>query len=107
MTAADPGLQPQRTALAWTRTALAVFVNAFLVLRTGMQAGQTLTTALGVVLLLAGALTVGCGAWRHRSLARSHAPGGPPAEMIWAIVAVTWIACIAGVVSILSDAPGG
>jgi uncharacterized membrane protein YidH (DUF202 family) len=104
---ADPGLQPQRTALAWSRTALAVFVNAFLVLRTGMQSGQALTTALGVVLLVAGALTVGCGAWRHHALVRSHKPGGPPAQMVWAIVAVTWIACVAGMVSILSETAGG
>ena len=107
MSTADPGLQPQRTALAWSRTALAVFVNAFLVLRTGVQTGQALTTGLGVILLVAGALTVGCGAWRHRSLARSPTPGGPPAQMVWTIVAVTWIACVAGMVAILSESAGG
>jgi uncharacterized integral membrane protein len=33
----DPGLQPERTTLAWRRTAATLMVNAFLVLRSGMQ----------------------------------------------------------------------
>src|SRR5690606_20135941 len=49
----DAGAQPQRTALAWSRTGLAVSVNAVLVLRLGEASGQTLTTALGIFLLLA------------------------------------------------------
>lgn len=101
MSTADPGLQPQRTALAWTRTAFAVFVNAFLVLRTGEQSGEMLIIALGIVLLVAGALIIGCGAWRLRLLAGSPHPVGPPIIMVWTIVAATGISCAAGLVAIL------
>lgn len=57
----DPGLQPERTALAWTRTGLSVVAGSLLGARlvapqvgvTGLVLGA-LGTALGLVLLLAG-----------------------------------------------------
>jgi hypothetical protein len=103
----DPGLQPQRTALAWGRTGLAVFVNAFLVLRLGEQSGRTLTIALGIFLLAAAAGIIGVGISRSRALAQTPAPPGPPAAMLIAMVVVVWIACIAGAMSILATAAFG
>ncbi|MEO7953497.1 MAG: DUF202 domain-containing protein, partial [Polaromonas sp.] len=47
----DPGLQPDRTALAWNRTALAGIANAVLALRTGIANDQQLVMILGVILL--------------------------------------------------------
>ena len=38
---ADPGLQRERTAMAWTRTGLAVLVNALIVLRAGGPQART------------------------------------------------------------------
>ncbi|NPC59125.1 DUF202 domain-containing protein [Caenimonas soli] len=55
---ADQGLQPQRTALAWRRTALTFLVNAVLFLRAGLLSRDTWIASMGVVALLAGALTV-------------------------------------------------
>ena len=100
----DPGLQPQRTALAWVRTGLAVFVNALLVMRLGEQHDHPLTTALGILLLAAAAGVTGIGIWRRRILARTPAPLGPPAQMIAATVLVVWLACVAGVGSTLAVA---
>ena len=97
----DPGLQAQRTALAWVRTGLSVFVNALLALRSGLQGGSALTTSLGVALLAAAAMTVACGALRRRQLGASGSPGAPPAPMIWAVGATTGLAYVAGAAAIL------
>ncbi|MEV6825141.1 DUF202 domain-containing protein [Amycolatopsis sp. NPDC051102] len=53
----DPGLQPERTALAWQRTGLTAAVAGVLLLRTGVQTGSVVATVAGCsatgVLLLA------------------------------------------------------
>lgn len=44
----DPGLQPERTALAWQRTGLSAAVVAVLLLRYGVAAGAALWIVGGV-----------------------------------------------------------
>lgn len=100
MSHADPGLQPQRTALAWSRTGLAVLVNALVVLRSGAQSGQPFILALGLLLVVAAAGAVACGAWRARILAARGAPTAPPQALVIGTVAVAWLACAAAVASI-------
>ncbi len=102
MTAArDPGLQPQRTALAWHRTGLAAFVNALVVLRAGTHSGARGLVALGVLLMVLSAAAVVAGTWRARMLAASHAPGAPPQALMLASVGATWLACVAALLSIV------
>jgi hypothetical protein len=102
---ADRGLQPQRTALAWSRTGLAVFVNALIVLRAGLVTDQLFMLALGVFLLVAAGLAVVCGTWRVKHLAAEGAHLGPPLFLIATTVWVAWIACFAGVASIVVTHP--
>ncbi|GGL08744.1 DUF202 domain-containing protein [Streptomyces flaveus] len=75
----DPGLQPERTRLAWRRTTLAGTVVAVLAARTALQSGPTaarvLTCALCAALWL-GFLTVAH--HRIRTLT-TVGSGGPPA----------------------------
>lgn len=100
MTIGDPGLQPQRTALAWTRTSLALFVNAALALRAGLKAHAPVLTALGVVLLVASAAGVACGAWRREQLRRLEPPGAPAPSLLLAAVAVCWLAVLTGLLAV-------
>ena len=98
----DRGLQPQRTALAWVRTGLAVFVNALIVLRAGFVTKQIFVLALGAVLVVVAALSVVCGTWRVRHLAARGARVAPPWILIVSTMWIAWLACFAGVASIVA-----
>lgn len=68
MTVFDPGLQPERTALAWRRTALALFVGSLVAMR-------ILPEVLGgwaVVLGLAGVIAAGGLLWAVHRRYRTH-----------------------------------
>ena len=99
----DPGLQGERTALSWTRTALVIVVNALLSLRTGWVSGQPALTAVGGILVLAAIAAMVYGTRRGRALA-GHTEDVPPAVPTTAIAltaAVTLLACGAGAASVL------
>jgi uncharacterized membrane protein YidH (DUF202 family) len=55
MSSRDRGLQPERTALAWTRTAMAMAVNAVLIVRLG---GVYINWLLVLAGLLVGGLSL-------------------------------------------------
>ena len=104
MTLHSPGLQRERTAMAWSRTGVAVLVNALIVLRAGTQASQPAIIALGTLLLGASGAAVAAGAWRSRRLAVHHDPT-TPWWLVAATVAIAWVACIAAVASIAATVP--
>jgi hypothetical protein len=99
----DPGLQPQRTSLAWSRTGLAVLVNAVVVLRTATHARNGLLLALGLGLLLASCIVGLCGAGRNTALRSGLHRTGVPWRSIFSVTAVTLTAAVAGILCMLAS----
>lgn len=90
----DPGLQPERTALAWARTGLALLVHALLSLRGGMEFGHRGLTLLGVLLMLAAAGVTAYGGWRRHELLRFDPVRAPPAAAMAGVSALTLLAAL-------------
>jgi len=91
---ADPGLQRERTALSWNRTALSVIVVALLLVRSGFVADQPMLAVLGALLLVGAAAIV-------LFAARRSFAGVAPHHGFALIAVVGTLACAAGLVSIL------
>jgi uncharacterized membrane protein YidH (DUF202 family) len=96
----DPGLQPERTALSWTRTALAIAVNALLSIRAGFVAGEPWLVAVGVLLFAASGAVVAIGTARRRQLSGDRLVITPPTGALLAVAAATLLASIGGVASV-------
>lgn len=95
----DQGLQAQRTALAWSRTGLAMIVNALLVLRLGVSAADRPVEFLGIGLLaISGGLLL-IGEARRRKLAKTPV-GASPGIMAGCAVCVVLVS-LSGVVTML------
>jgi uncharacterized membrane protein YidH (DUF202 family) len=101
--APDAGLQPQRTALAWKRTGLALFVNALVILRSGFQEQHTLLIALGIAMAIGSGWMASYGTWRAKQLAR-HVVPGLPAEPV--VLGIAVLACAVSLTGLLSIALG-
>ena len=70
-----PGLQPERTSLSWTRTALAAFANGVLLLiRHEMGMPQTLRIAGAGLAFALGIFMIVVSHYRQRTLARRPLP---------------------------------
>lgn len=83
----DPGLQPQRTALAWLRTAFAAFVVAVLALRIAIIRHDPALFALSL-LTSAGAVGMYLRAlWRPRQTTAIHSTCNPATRNIHAATA--------------------
>lgn len=100
----DPGLQAERTALAWHRTSLALAANALLSLRAGLVSDQPLVLALGSVLVGAAAAVALMGARRKRALLADTHLTAPPPWMLAAVAAAALAACLTGLSGIVAAA---
>lgn len=96
----DPGLQPERTALAWTRTALAIAVNALLSMRAGFVAGEPWLVAVGVLLFAASGAVIAIGTIRRRQLSGARLAITPPTGALLGVAVTTLLASVGGVASV-------
>lgn len=92
----DIGLQAERTALAWSRTAAAVPVNGLLVLRAGLTGQRSNLVGAGVVLLLGAAVIHVLGARRRHELLAAEGAAAPPARLMGLCAGVALLACLFG-----------
>jgi len=94
----DPGLQAERTRLAWQRTALAMGVCAALVLRLGIETGAVLSFVQAALLGAATILLLGIGVIRERQLAHGgkRNPQTAPRRHVMAIAASSAILAALG-----------
>jgi len=99
----SPGLQRERTAMAWTRTGLAVLANALIVLRAGSNERQVFVLALGCVLMVGAGAAFACAAWRGRRLAGGADPT-TPLLLVAAMVAIAWVASVGAIAAIVTTA---
>lgn len=93
----DPGLQPERTSLAWRRTSAVLLLNGFATMRSAYMNASIFLTILTCVLLLATIITFVYGIFRSKGLALNLLPVPLP---ILSIRSVTLIGLAAAVSNI-------
>ncbi|WP_202306769.1 DUF202 domain-containing protein [Dryocola clanedunensis] len=70
----DPGLQPERTALSWQRTAFSAMVLALATVRSGYSQDSLLLTALGSASFLFATLMLALTQWRQKVIMQDTHP---------------------------------
>lgn len=95
----DRGLQAERTALAWKRTALAMLVNGALLLRAAVDSASSRLAFVALLIVLAALLMFRTGSHRQHSLANLQ-PRAPHAGLLMLTIAAVWLACGAAVIVI-------
>ena len=101
----DPGLQAERTALAWSRTALAMLANALILLRAGLVGERWMLAAIGLMLLFGAGLTHAFAGARRRMLPDAGHVVAAPAPVLIGTTVLT-AACSGGALLAIIVATG-
>lgn len=98
---ADPGLQPERTLLAWRRTCLALAVASAVIVRFGGESIGAFAAVLGIVGIATAAAAYIVASHRYRSAhsAIVHDAEVAPDGLALALVTVTLLLVCAGAVA--------
>jgi uncharacterized membrane protein YidH (DUF202 family) len=99
----DPGLQGERTALAWSRTALALAANAALTIRSGLTNQAPPVLFLGAVLLVAAAMLVPLSGWRRKQLLKAQKPISAQPRLLLAVCLLAMLASAAAILATLPN----
>lgn len=102
----DPGLQPERTELAWRRTLLAIAVGSLVSVRVLAEVLGDLAIATGIGGLAAAAALWVLARRRHRAIGdvfagRAPASAMPGAAVLLAVSVLTALGALAGLLSAL------
>ena len=100
----DPGLQPERTALAWHRTGWAIMLNAVLGLRMGVSKSSLGVMILALALIAASGAVFWFGAHRRRALLACQPQKSAPAATMLLLAAVVGVVASVGFVGIAHGA---
>lgn len=70
----DPGLQLERTALSWQRTAFSSLVLALVTVRSGYHQGSLLLTSLGCASVIFATMMIVLSRWRQNAIVLNRPP---------------------------------
>lgn len=103
----DLGLQGERTALAWSRTALGLGANALLILRIAWTSGSHPIGWIGTVLVAATAVTYVYAKLRRTELLSGEQPPVAQRSAVATIAAFVILAAATSIGAIMTSAPSG